>query len=114
MHELNRCVVTGWKIEKKDRAPLQQCQHCGTPLPMQGDTTPVEDDATDSQKIFTVTTEQIEGYRIVKTLGLVRASYGHNVRVEATAAKNLGELGISPLPDYHQSLPAAVEPLSRG
>ncbi len=26
----------------------------------------------------------------------------------------LGELGISPLPDYHQSLPAAVEALSRG
>ena len=88
VHELDRCVVAGWRIEKKDRVPLQPCPHCGTRLPMKGDTVPVEEEATRSQECLTVTTDEISGYRIVKTLGVVRGSKGHNVRTEAAAAKN--------------------------
>ena len=88
MHELDRCVVTGWRIEKRDRVPLQPCPHCGTRLPMKGDSVPVEEEAARSQKILAVTTDAIAGYRIVKTLGVFRSSKGHNVRTEAAAAKN--------------------------
>ena len=38
-------------------------------------------------KVLTVTTDTIPGYRIVKTLGLVRTSRGHNIRTEKTAAR---------------------------
>jgi len=38
-------------------------------------------------KVLTVTTDTIPGYRIVKTLGLVRASRGHNIRRTEKAAE---------------------------
>ena len=46
-----------------------------------------EEDGGATGKFLTVTTDTIPGYRIVKTLGLVRTSRGHNIRTEKTAAR---------------------------
>ncbi len=87
MHELDRCVVTGWRIEKKDRVPLQPCPHCGTRLPVAGDTVPVDEGSDGRAKVLIVTTDDVPGFQVVETFGAVLGSKGHDLRREAKAAQ---------------------------